>query len=390
MAKLINKLTPAQAASAADSVYEIKTSTDIQRTFENSSIAELFQFSGKETNRITAKSGAFEFKSKTGFGVIAKGTGNFEGDAIIICRGTASVYDALTDANTGIQQSLTGYKVHAGFNRTFNDFSKDIIRFINTHQPSTVHCVGHSLGGALATLSADMVIKKGKQAALYTFGSPRVGFSDFANSLSLSNLMGIENIHRVYHSGDPVSMVPLWPFVHVPQPGGECYIGKLLDFNPWQHKMDNYIESVSNHSDWKTLTKSQPNWDSHIDQWVSSNKTWDYGGFNLFNITMVMKSIKFIIKDILKEIITPIGMVAIGAATFLDQLSYMLDKAAKLSSHSEGFVMNLMKRILSMLGISIKQGQNLTHTFIQYVLRMFIMTINRSVTMALQAGRAAF
>lgn len=389
MAKIINKLSPLEAASAASVVYAIEESYDVATAFKASKIYNHFQFSNKETNRITAKSGVFEFKTKTGFGVIAKGIGDFENDAIIVCRGTASGYDALTDLNTGIQQSLTGYSVHAGFNRTFNDFSKDIIRFINTHQPRTVHCVGHSLGGALATLSADLVTRKGKQAALYTFGCPRVGFTDLATNLSQSPLIGKENIHRVFHSGDPVAMVPLWPFVHAPQPNGECYIGKVLDFNPWQHKMSNYIESISNHKDWKTLTKPQPSWDAHIEKWMTSDEKWTFGGLNLFNITMVMHSIKFIIKDIIRELLTPIGIMAIGSATILDQLSFLLDKASKLSDQSGSLVLSLMKRILSMLGISIKQGQNLTHPFIKFVLNMFITAITRSVSLALQVGRVA-
>jgi len=79
---------------------------------------------------------------------------------------------------------------------------------------------------------------------LYTFGSPRVGFEDFARSLTHN--IGQKNIYRAYHRTDVVSMIPMWPFVHVPQPGIECFIDSPglvpgIDY----HKMDKYLVSVS-------------------------------------------------------------------------------------------------------------------------------------------------
>jgi len=56
---------------------------------------------------------------------MAKGIGDhYKNGALIVCRGTASSYDTLTDLNIGLQTSLTGHLVHAGFNRTFNGFAR--------------------------------------------------------------------------------------------------------------------------------------------------------------------------------------------------------------------------------------------------------------------------
>lgn len=50
-----------------------------------------------------------------------------------------------------------------------------------------VYVTGHSLGGAIATLTAARMIEEGRttpeQLKLYTFGSPRVGDLDFARSV---------------------------------------------------------------------------------------------------------------------------------------------------------------------------------------------------------------
>ncbi len=207
------KLNPEEAISAAITVYGIEKSNDINKTFALSKIRNYFQFSNASAQRFTSKTGAFEFKTKTGFGVIAKGKkgSDFENDAIIICRGTSSLYDWLTDFNTGLQTSRTGHTVHAGFNRTFNEFYPRLRDFITVNKLARLHCVGHSLGGALATMATGLAVKMKTKSTLYTFGSPRVGLIDFATQLSLSHYVGIDNIHRVFHGGDPVSMVPIRP-----------------------------------------------------------------------------------------------------------------------------------------------------------------------------------
>lgn len=390
------QLSPVQAASAADAVYEIETSSDVGKVFKESKVAGLFDFDSCSTKRVEARSGAFQFKSKTGFGVIAKGSGDFKEDAIIACRGTASLYDGLTDFNIGTQLSKSGHTVHAGFNRTFNDFQADISDFLRLHKPKRVHCVGHSLGGALATLSADFARSQGKEVALYTFGCPRVGFSSLAESLSNSALVGGHNIRRVYHSGDPISMVPLWPFVHAPQPKGECYIGKFVDFNPWQHKMSGYIKSVSGckgasaNEKWSKLVTPQPNWENHVEAWINSEKVGKYLGLNVFSVMMVVGAIKLAIESVIKLGATTLGLAAIGGMTILDWMSQMLDKAATISVDADGMVMRLMQRILSMLGVSAQTGQKLTHAFIRFVLQKLSFAINRSVVLALMLVATPF
>jgi hypothetical protein len=76
--------------------------------------------------------------------------------------------------------------------------------------------VGHSLGGALATLAAaELAINNvaGSQSVLtsYTFGSPRVGLLDFAASFNKA----VTTTFRIWNTLDIVPEVPAFPFIHV-------------------------------------------------------------------------------------------------------------------------------------------------------------------------------
>ncbi len=68
---------------------------------------------------------------------------------------------------------------------------------------------GHSLGAALATLAAS----RRPPRALYTFGSPRVGNSDFVDTLAGTS------VFRIVHNRDVVASVP-------PSFLGFCHVGE--------------------------------------------------------------------------------------------------------------------------------------------------------------------
>jgi alpha-beta hydrolase superfamily lysophospholipase len=96
------------------------------------------------------------------------------------------------------------------------------VKQASTIYPSyEVTVVGHSLGGAIASLAAAQLRNSGFSVALYTFGSPRIGGSKISSYIS--NQSG--GNYRVTHWNDPVPKVPLLTmgYVHI---SPEYYINK--------------------------------------------------------------------------------------------------------------------------------------------------------------------
>lgn len=375
MPTLTPVLTPEEAAYAADRVYNIIHDADVS-LFGNK-LNDKFNINSK--SRFKGVAGSLVFKYQSGFGLIAKGIGEFKNDAIVIVRGTNSIPRdlILTDGNIGIQTSSTGSFVHSGFNKVFNSFEHDIRHFFTGFNPERVHCVGHSLGGALATLVADWVaIKSAGEPILYTFGSPRVGMRPFAERFTQK--VKEENIYRVYHKTDVVSMVPLWPFIHVPQPGTECYIDDKATF-PWitYHSMEKYIDSVSDYHDWTDLKKRQPifSWDNEIDNWLKSDSPLT---FTANTLHLINNAIIYVLKKILN--LTGIAIqtsLFTGPLTILDQIAMTMERAVAVSKEASIYVVGLMKRILSALGHSIAMAKNITRDFIRWVLTMLSQALYR-------------
>jgi|GEM_PF-1710499 len=104
-----------------------------------------------------------------------------DGYQIICFRGTESLKDVITDLRVNKTVAFGGIgKVHAGFHNAVDDVYKKIDLAINKNRKVIV--TGHSLGGALAQLVAHrLVLNNYNVSGIYTYGSPRVGNSDFKN-----------------------------------------------------------------------------------------------------------------------------------------------------------------------------------------------------------------
>jgi len=197
----------------------------------------------------TATTGA---GTRTGFGYVLRFTQGGRKHVVIATRGTRAEIgpaDLLTDAYA----ALTGFGdygvVHKGFMNTFTSVMAGLARDSKLIlDADVVHCVGHSLGGAVATLVAAHYRTVGQTVKLYTFGSPRVGA--YGAYAAMQQRIGKENIFRVSHDLDPVTMVGPYPYSHVnglaSDPNNMMLrspTAKLIGVA--NHDMRRYVESVS-------------------------------------------------------------------------------------------------------------------------------------------------
>lgn len=131
------------------------------------------------------------------FGWGGKGTQAFLawGDrfAVLAFRGTEpgrDPKDIVTDLKANLVPVYGGGKVHAGFLGAFNEIEDVLVDvLVRGSLRVPLYVTGHSLGGALAVIAGQWLqgwlqgVRWGAPAAIYTFGAPRVGDSDFVASM---------------------------------------------------------------------------------------------------------------------------------------------------------------------------------------------------------------
>lgn len=198
--------------------------------------------------------------TQSGFGYTLTYRASGKNHLVIAMRGTRPEMEGVPDIITDLRGAMTNFQsfglVHKGFKKTFDSVLPQIAansRLIS--DAHTIHCVGHSLGGGVATLIAAHCAGLGKQVKLYTFGSPRVGA--LSTYEAFHEAIGKENIYRVAHDLDPISLIAPFPYIHVnPHHKDENNItlpspfGSLLSTQ--NHDMMEYIRTVQG-LDWRGL-----------------------------------------------------------------------------------------------------------------------------------------
>jgi triacylglycerol lipase len=280
--------------------------------------------------------------------------------------------------------------VHLGFNQIFGSMLPTIQEFLNLNSNSTgiIHCIGHSLGGAVATLAADWVSSnRVNTVKLYTFGAPRAGLWRFAKRVTTK--IGAENIHRVYHATDPVPMVPIFPFMHAPLPGLGHYIhSSELIISAAAHSIGKYVESVTKSNSWLELERAAPLYtvENAVEEWLkskmpvtaSSPKVWEW-----INAALI-----FVLKKVGVGLFATLEAGLIGIDTIADKVAWILHKGTDLSKGASEWVMHLMRKIMQALGMKIaKTAAELTRTLLHSVL---VRLMNRMTEEAQRAIRQIF
>ena len=130
-------------------------------------------------------------------------------DLVIACRGTqpSEFNDIKADLRAIPVMAETVGRVHKGFKAEVDELWPMILEDINrkTNEKKKLWFCGHSLGAAMATIMASRChLYEDIQAVeeLYTFGSPRVGWKTYCDSLAVHH-------HRWVNNNDIVTRVPL-------------------------------------------------------------------------------------------------------------------------------------------------------------------------------------
>lgn len=366
----MTRLTPRLSASLADGVYGLTKNESIADAIKdlNTQFKDVAGFS--DDAMLKAKTGGPWFiKCRTAFGFTLIGKGKFTGQAFILFRGTQYLADWLTNLNINTSRGTSGQPVHDGFNITFKTMEPKLKEFMGTlvkNKITQIHCIGHSLGGALATICADWIRSSYKiKPYLYTYGSPRVGLIGFADCCTTN--IGAERIFRAYHKTDIVPCIPVWPFVHTPNSGADYYLpspGML----PWAtyHGMDKYIESVKG-KDWPALAalQTEKKTESGVVQWLKSSSPI---GLTVTALEWLNEALVYVLKKCLNGAAWAISNSTVNSFTLLDRLAYVLKKGIDISENVSSLVMHLIRKIMEILGMKrTLKTADLTREFIRNI-----------------------
>jgi pimeloyl-ACP methyl ester carboxylesterase len=362
------ELSPRLSAELAQEAYRVQNDAQLKILLMRPELSS----SKEEKQLVKATVGTRLINTKDAFAVCARGGKGYEKDLFLIFRGSTTANrgaDWFSNARLGVEVSSTGLPVHIGFNHIFASMRPELKQFLDQHKDiHTIHCIGHSLGGAVATLVADWTKSRtGRRVMLYTFGAPKPGFEFFARRLTAR--LGPTNIHRVYHATDPVPMVPVYPFTHAPCPG----YGHHLDSSDalWTaaaHSMEQYIDSVSG-AGWQVLSRPPPlsGHDKVIERWLTAEgslnpfnpRTWDW----------INAGLEYVLKKVLSGAAAALQSPFVFGFTLADKIAWILHKGIEVTLDAGHWVFHLMRRMMQAVGMKVVETvEQLTRALMRLVL----------------------
>jgi triacylglycerol lipase len=184
-------------------------------------------------------------------------------DCIVVFRGTEpdEVDDIKADVDAVLVVADTVGRVHRGFKREVDELWEPLEKALceNTKQ---LWFAGHSLGGAMATISAGRCVLSpipSSPEGLFTFGSPRVGNRRYIHFVKI-------NHYRWVNNNDIVTrMPPRWlGYTHS---GRELYLnsqGKVRNYTTWQKFKDRWLGFFLSLRKWKVDHLSDHSINSYI------------------------------------------------------------------------------------------------------------------------------
>jgi triacylglycerol lipase len=248
-------------------------------------------------------------------------------------------------------------------------------------EADVVHCVGHSLGGAVATLVAGHYAARGKLTKLYTFGSPRVGYR--STHEALERRIGIQNMFRVSHDLDPITMVGPFPFVHVnPRATDErnytCNSPMNTGVSLVNHDMNRYIATLQDADDW-TAVRAIANLyqqSNAVQARVLLGQTGWVQALSDKTLAILFKLFNFVLGEICEGIIL--------GATAIDLLTEMLLKGVRMMSNVIGRQIDgLLRKAAEWARIPVANDQSFTATMIRAILDAMMARVRMAAVQAL-------
>ncbi|MGI9354181.1 MAG: lipase family protein [Rhizobiaceae bacterium] len=366
---MAGELTPTQAAILADSAYAV------QRSPGNAGVAAAAEVNAVDPAlreafdivNATVFNGLTGASAQSNFGFVAHGTGTRQGETLVSVRGTVTGADWLTNGNCAWDSGPSGSPVHQGFNQLTKSILPQIKSALQGRNPTTMHFVGHSLGGATATLLADAVGRAGG-AKLYTFGAPRTGLGGHTGQITAK--LGQSNIFRVYHDTDPVPMIPVFPFSHAPAPGlAHLMKGSGAIIWPGAHSMEGYIRNVSG-ATWRSLPRIPHRRFSldTVDDVLKQAGQLPGGYLDALLMRLLVKALGLLLRA--AGIIVANGVQE--GITILDQIVVATQHAWRAASDT---VETLVRQIMRFLGIVKDVGREITAQFLRWLLNKLFAVI---------------
>jgi triacylglycerol lipase len=171
-------------------------------------------------------------------------------DCVVVFRGTEGheIDDIKADVDAVMVVADTVGRVHRGFKREVDELWEPLEEALRENT-KPLWFAGHSLGGAMATISAGRCVLSpipSNPEALFTFGSPRVGNRRYINFVKM-------NHYRWVNNNDIVTrMPPRWlGYTHA---GRELYLdayGKVRNYSSWRVFRDRWWGFMLSLRKWK-------------------------------------------------------------------------------------------------------------------------------------------
>jgi hypothetical protein len=236
-----------------------------------------------------------------------------------------------------------------------------IIETLRTKNPSRIHCIGHSLGGAVANLVAAYLDASVGGVSLYTFGAPRVGQNSFATDLTWS--LGEDAINRAYNIADPVPMIPMFPFFHAPYGCEGALVETSGLVRASAHSLATYRPAVAG-SSWQSLKRRAMTTPSSIDQMMDAAARW----VRIPGSGVAFHLLGKILHGLLSGTGLVLGTAATAGLTLLDQVAVALFSKVEVSPENKERVSRFLDLTADYVALPILKGMSVTVAFLRYML----------------------